>query len=139
MARGRAHWIEVTADGTAAVLFAAAVAFVLLSAGFPVALVAALPALACAGCFYVLRHVGAQMPRPPRLLHPGELAPQVGGELVLTSTDRVDRPGLRLVPRPMQGESQTSVAPVLAEAAHTPDDDSQALFNALFELRRSLR
>ena len=131
-------------------LFAAAVAYVLTLAGVAPGLRLAASALACASSFYALRAVQPAdrgYTLPAFAIGPVEAAPV--DELVLTEADRV-QPDELLLDRALAHIGPESrvvrlFAPAAAAAAigafkaRPAADASQAMLEALAELRRSIR
>ena len=166
MGSRRVDWIEAGVDTAAALLLALAAAFLLFNIPADPALRVALPALAFAGCFYGLRGIKPDAAFEVAEFEVGALRTIHADELVLTDADRLncqelllDRemahigPGSRVVQlfepaaMPTPGELQARIDRHVAKVpnvhanageAHR-QDESQALFEALAELRRSLR
>lgn len=156
----RAKSMECAADGAAALLFAVAVGYAI--AATPIADLAlrlAMPGLAFAASFYGLRRISpAEAFRVPDF-EAAAIATIQPEELVLTDADRLnpqelllDRslvhigPGSRVVrlfepaAMPTPGELKARIDCHLAASPSTaPPDESQALFEALADLRRALR
>jgi len=168
MERGRAELIEAAVDAGAATLFAAALAIALIQLAGTAALACAAAALGWFACFYALRAIEpvAEWLAMPAFEAP-EFPPAAPDELVLTMAERVadndaeQRVGdeLLLDPAKVHFGADSRVVRLFAPAAmqspgelnagigrhpggtprNAPGDASQALFEALAELRRSLR
>ena len=129
---------EWTADIAAAALFAAAVAFAVGAVGLNAGLAIAAAAGAALLVYGVLRNVSAgerSYSLPAFELAPLELINESGDELLLDDELPVVEPGARVIrlfdPRRMPASADPS------NGVHP--DASQALTEALAELRRSLR
>ena len=162
---GNATRIERIVDGGAAMLFAGALAYAAFRIGTDGASAGAAGGLGFVGCLCALRRVQPEVP----LFILGDLdcidLEFAAAELVLTDADRLnppaaacsdelllDRPlahagvGSRVVQlfepaaMPTAGELKERIDRHLADCPQPgPADDSQALYDALAELRRSLR
>ncbi len=159
MGSSRVQWIEAGVDTGAALLFALAVAFVVFAGSADPALRLAVPALAFAASFYALRGIDPTPAFDVAAFKCSDFAPAEADELVLTDADRLapaelllDRalvhigPGSRVVrlfepaAMPTPGELKARIDRHLTAGHQTPNADaSGALFEALSELRRSLR
>jgi hypothetical protein len=163
MNAGRAERVETAVDATAALVFAAAVGFVLLQIWAVPAFAAAVGALSFFGAFHAL---GQVEPEAEAYEHGpfavAEFPAFVSDELLLTEADRLHAgsdpaeelllseaianvgSGSRVVrlfepaAMPTPGELKDRIDRHVANRAGSPDA-SQALFDALTELRRSLR
>ena len=167
MDEAKAERIERIVDAGAALLLAAAVGFALSALDVTDGLALALSGLAFFACFFALAHVQPNPTalRLPEFASP-HLDELVVDELVLTDADRVhgpdgtaateelllDRalayigPDSRVVrlfepaAMPTAGELKARIDRHLVESPRTaPPDASQDLYDALAELRRSLR
>lgn len=157
--------IEEIADGGAAMLFAGALAYAVVRFAADGALAAAAAGLGFLGCLYALRTVRPEAP----LFALGEFACRDlefgADELVLTDADRLNPPDaarsdellldralahvgaesrvVRLFEPAAMPNAGELKARIDRHLAHCPQaaqaDDSQALYDALAELRRSLR
>jgi hypothetical protein len=150
MDTGRAQRIEAAVEAAAAMLFAAAVAYVLTLAGVAPVLRLAASALACASAFYTLRAVQPAergYTLPAFAIGPVDAAPV--DELLLTEADRV-QPDELLLDRALAHIGPESrvvrlFAPAGAAAttgepkARPAADASKAMLEALTKLRRSIR
>jgi hypothetical protein len=169
MSRGKADWIEAAVDCCAAAIFATAVAFATLVVGQslasgpqPAALAAAAGLAAFIGCSTLLRNVRAEV----KSFAIGSFDivpfdfPPAPDELVLSKSDRLRDdelvlddiltelgPDSRVVrlfdpaAMPSPGELRDRIDHHLRQRPGTSaaPDESEALFEALAELRRSLR
>lgn len=159
MRSSRAEAIERAMDVTAAVMVAGAVAVVLTAIAADPALRFAVAGLAFAGCFYGLRRIHAEQRFIVSSFDSPAFSPVALDELVLTQADQVGceellleqalthfGPGSRVVrlfepaAMPTPGELKGRIDRHLSIARQAaPPDGSEALFEALAELRRSIR
>lgn len=138
--KNEGNWAEKAIDAAAAAIFAAAVGFALWAAAFGAGQAAACVAAAFLAATYGLRQVsaGTQIYAladfPPATFEPSPAAQDdVTGELILEDTLAQVSPDARVVR--LFGTSQSQLSP---HPGSEPPDASQALVEALAELRRSL-
>ena len=165
MTHGKAEHFEILIDAGAAMLLASAVSYALLQAASGLGLGASVAALSFAGSFYALRAVRpeerafalpeiASVPRYEATADILELTeadrwqpePADEGELLLDTEIAHFGPGSRVVRLfepsaiPTAGELQARINRHLTGFTQpAPPDASQELYDALAELRRSLR
>jgi hypothetical protein len=153
--------IETVVEASAAALLASAIAYCVAQAGFAAHFAAPAFALAFFAAFRALRRVPLeelQFSVPAFAVPPIVVEPQ--GELLLTDADRLQPPAGELIlddvleevapdsrvvrlfdpsAMPTPGQLQERIDRHLGGLAEAPPDASQALHEALDELRRSLR
>lgn len=151
--------IEAAADAAASAMLGSAAAFAMVSAGAAQPLGFALGALAGVGAWAALRRIAPERAELPlAAFTPVEPALVETEELLLTEAEQVEPPELLLdvsmrhfgagsrvvrlfdpAAMPTPGELKSRIDRHLKGEARTACDDSQALFDALAELRSSLR